>query len=32
MDLGPLFFYNFELTWKNSMPTYRDDPKVGGPT
>ena len=30
MDLGPLF-YNFELIWKSSMPTYRDDPK-GGPT
>ena len=30
MDLGPLFFYNFEPTWKNSMPTYRDDPKEGG--
>ena len=28
MDLGPLF-YNFELIWKSSMPTYRDDPKVG---
>ena len=27
MDLGPLFFCTFELIWKNSMPTYRDDPK-----
>ena len=27
MDLGPLFFCNFEIIWKNSMPAYRDDPK-----
>ena len=27
MDLGPLFFCTFEFIWKNSMPTYRDDPK-----
>lgn len=26
MDLGPLFFCNFEIIWKNSMPAYRDDP------
>lgn len=27
MDLGPLFFCNFEIIWKNSMPAYRDDPR-----